>query len=454
MESQKNKIENNIQEYQNLIDKSLNEDEIINKINIEDYLDEETMKIKYKEYMNKLQKNKINNIESKTINNKTIYKSETKAGLRKGTNKNNEDGLDTIIKEETNKRNDIDKKKLKIKVDEIIHKLEQDADELSKTMDFKIKITEPIIELKERLFNTIFTETFIGSNGISIDKYLSYLLQRNYNSQQNITPPDDAAKQLVFIRRLSKQLNYGLLTQMESQLKFQNIHTKLCEYFKSSNIPDYKIVYIILQETMKKLIISAFTDVEMAFRSNNNWVNDSFKKLILSDVILLQTLPNKLAYSWKIFIKELCKDGNAHIFNDVSNLPSVLDIKDDFIIEETLARTIKCMTPCFIYNYYSAIKTLYLICGALAGYMKQNGLDLKYKNKDQIHEELVNIVKVCNYCYENTRLYEHSVARHMPYYSEEISNELQSYYLNHTLVGPQYHVIKNLERLIVSIFEM
>ena len=221
--------------------------------------------------------------------------------------------IETAIKEEANKRDDVDKKKLKNKVDEIIHKLEHDADELSKTMDFKVKITEPIIELKERLYSTVFTEAFIDSNGISIDKYLSYLLQRNFNSQQNIVPPDDAAKQLVFIRRLSKQLNYGLLTQMEAQLKFQNIHTKLCEYFKLNEIPDYKIVYIILQETMKKLIISAFTNTEMAFRSNNNWVNDSFKKLILSDVILLQTMPKKLAQSWKVFIKELCIEKNIKI---------------------------------------------------------------------------------------------------------------------------------------------
>ena len=447
------KQEINVNEYQKLVDETLEDEEKVDKINIEDYLDEETMKLKYKEYIDKLQKNKPNPVESKTVNGKTIYKSETKAGLRKGTKKNNEDVLETAIKEEANKRDDVDKKKLKTKVDEIIHKLEHDADELSKTMDFKVKITEPIIELKERLYSTVFTEAFIDSNGISIDKYLSYLLQRNFNSQQNIVPPDDAAKQLVYIRRLSKQLNYGLLTQMEAQLKFQNIHTKLCEYFKLNEIPDYKIVYIILQETMKKLIISAFTNTEMAFRSNNNWVNDSFKKLILSDVILLQTMPKKLAQSWKVFIKELCKTNNVQIFNDVTNLPSVLDIKEDFVIEETLARTIKCMTPCFIYNYYSAIKSLYLICATLAGYMKQEGVDLKFKNKEQIREDLVNIVKVCNYCYENTRLYEHSVARHMPYYSEEISNELQSYYLNHTLAGPQYYVIKNLERLIVSIFD-
>ena len=97
---------------------------------------------------------------------------------------------------------------------------------------------------------------------------------------------------------------------------------------------------------------------------------------------------------------------------------------------------------------------MYLICSTLAGYMKKEGLDLKYKHKEEIHQDLVNIVKVCNYCYENTILYEHSVARHMPYYSDEISNELQSYYLNHALAGPQYYVIKNLERLIVSIFDI
>ena len=151
------KQEINIHEYQKLVDETLEDEEKADKINIEDYLDEETMKLKYKEYIDKLQKNKSNPVESKTVNGKTIYKSETKAGLRKGTKKNNEDVLETAIKEEANKRDDVDKKKLKNKVDEIIHKLEYYADELSKTMDFKVKITEPIIELKERLYSTVFT---------------------------------------------------------------------------------------------------------------------------------------------------------------------------------------------------------------------------------------------------------------------------------------------------------
>ena len=88
------KQEINIHEYQKLVDETLEDEEKVDKINIEDYLDEETMKLKYKEYIDKLQKNKPNPVESKTVNGKTIYKSETKAGLRKGTKKNNEDVLE------------------------------------------------------------------------------------------------------------------------------------------------------------------------------------------------------------------------------------------------------------------------------------------------------------------------------------------------------------------------
>ena len=110
------KQEINVHEYQKLVDETLEDEEKVDKINIEDYLDEETMKLKYKEYIDKLQKNKPNPVESKTVNGKTIYKSETKAGLRKGTKKNNEDVLETAIKEEANKRDDVDKKKLKTKV--------------------------------------------------------------------------------------------------------------------------------------------------------------------------------------------------------------------------------------------------------------------------------------------------------------------------------------------------
>ena len=54
------KQEINIHEYQKLVDETLEDEEKVDKINIEDYLDEETMKLKYKEYIDKLQKNKPN----------------------------------------------------------------------------------------------------------------------------------------------------------------------------------------------------------------------------------------------------------------------------------------------------------------------------------------------------------------------------------------------------------
>ena len=45
------KQEINVHEYQKIVDETLEDEEKVDKINIEDYLDEETMKLKYKEYI-------------------------------------------------------------------------------------------------------------------------------------------------------------------------------------------------------------------------------------------------------------------------------------------------------------------------------------------------------------------------------------------------------------------
>lgn len=457
-------IQNDTQKLDSMIDDIENYSREMEDIDISNYIDPKKLKKIQDDYLKQLKENKNKaKIETQKVGNSTIQKAETIGGSRTAR-KLEKPFVCTIQKEieKEAKEAGVSQKELAEKLKNTIKQLEEEAAKLESSDEFKFEnktySNEEINESRKFLFSNQIEESTICQNGISTDKYISLINDERYSTktQPKESSIDSSPKQLVYISRLSKQLHTQLIQESNLQLKFNNIDIAICNYFKSKNgkINDYKAVYILLREFFKKLIIASLSDVELAFRSQNIWISPEFKKLILKDVVMLQTLPPKLCKSWKIFVNELCKTTDAKIYNDISKLDYILHIDCDFMIEETLARSIKCMTPCFIYNYYLVAKSVYLLYGLLDDWfdsvVERKKSDTKIENK-QLYSELNNIMRVCTYLYENSRFYESSTARSLPYSSEPISQELQVYYLNHTMVGPQYRLLKGLEKYIYGL---
>ena len=66
-------------------------------------------------------------------------------------------------------------------------------------------------------------------------------------------------------------------------------------------------------------------------------------------------------------------------------------------------------------------------------------------------EDLILIAKICSIIYQNTRLNQNTTGRQLPAYNEKISEITQMYYLNHTIVGPQFLLLKLMEKSIICI---
>lgn len=438
----------------NFDNSKLNESDksIESKINIEDYFQPSKLKEMYDrlvENSNKVNSNKTNKTNVKL--HKELMKSLESDKLKPMNIQSKSITSDT-------KTPSIDPKILDDKIKTTIRKLEDDANHLANSIDFTVNpLTETErVNCKTILYYTKLYSEVINQFGVSTDTYITKLTNKHYSTKEQIKESllDNGAKQLVYISRLSKQLQHSLLTHTDTSLKFEYIHFMICDYFKNktNQINNYKCVYQIFRETCKKLLISSLSDVELAFRSNGCWINESFKQMILKDVVMLQTLPTKLSKSWKIFVTELCQTNSPTIYNDISKLDYIIHVDQDFVIEATLARSIKCMTPCFIYNYYAVVRSLYLLCGLLDDWLDTIKLSKPNSDEpnnskitdDELSQQLVNIGKVICYIYENTRLQEHSTCRNLPYYKDKISEELVMYYLNHTIKGPQYMILREV----------
>ena len=292
----------------------------------------------------------------------------------------------------------------------------------------------------------------ITQNGIDINGYINnyniykYQWANGPNSNLIIEIP----QQLVYVHKLNKLFNFQFIQQTDVSIKFNDLDRMVCVFIKQNPCDTYKLTYDICKAMLKKLLVVSLSNVEFAFRSDKIWLSPSFKKFALNDIIIMQSLSGKLKDSSKIFIDELFKTKDSRIFNNTKILDKLVHTINDFELEQVVANSIKCMTPCFILDYFNTIKSLYIYCGLLNIYMNK----ISKKELELKKENLELIGKIASIIYQNTRLYQNTTGRQLPMYESKISEETQMYYLNHTIVGPQFLLLKMLEKSSSCLYEI
>ena len=388
--------------------------------------------------------------EKLKLNNKEIKKeAKKKAGKRVAEKKQKKEKLSDCMENVSTK----DMPKVIEKAKETVKSIEEKAKMIEEgtNMIFDEDEYETNKELyKEFLFNDSLHS--ITNNGIDTNLYINHynLIKYVWSNGPNSALITDIPHQLVYVHKLNKLFDFQFIQQSDVSIKFNDLDRMICAFIKQNPTDTYKLSYDILKGLLKKILVASLTNVEFAFRSDKIWISPSFKKFALSDVIMMQALSGKLKNSYKIFVDELFKTKNSRIFNNTKILDKLVHTIGDFELEEVLANSIKCMTPCFILDYFNAIKSAYLFVGLLNIYMNRLGKRMNLLNKEDI--EL--IARICVIVYQNTRLNQNITGRQLPLYEKHISEETQMYYLNHTIVGPQFLLLKMLEKSSPYLYEI
>ena len=354
-----------------------------------------------------------------------------------------------------------DNKKVRQIAKETVASIEKNAKQIEKTIDFSIDRHEYELN-KSKYKHFIFDSEIHGitNEGIMTNKYINEydIYKYDWSNGPNSALMIEIPTQLALVHRLNKLFNYRFLQESEVSIKFNNLDKMVCSFIKLNPLPTYKLPYDILKSMLKKILVVSLTNVEQAFRSDKIWISPSFKKFVLEDIIIMESLSDKLKNSFKIFHTELLKTKNAKIFNNTKVLDYLVHTIPDFELEEIVASSIKCMTPCFILDYFNAIKSFYLFVSLLNIYMhriskkeSQSNTNHEVGSIKYQQEDLILIAKVCSIIYQNTRLNQNTTGRQLPAYNEKISEITQMYYLNHTIVGPQFLLLKLMEKSIICI---
>lgn len=325
-------------------------------------------------------------------------------------------------------------------------KFSESDDDIKKFREFLFTTNlfrEEVTLNKEKI---ILQERASTTSGIEENRYINSYEIISYNNRDS--PKDgavDPAEQLVLLGKLNKLFKFEFIQQSDSNLKFGDVDRSICAFLKERTTQAHSITTKIVSELLKKVLICSMGQMESAFRSESVWITPEFKRVILPEIIMMQALPEHLKRSFNIFVEELTELKDPRILKDASKLDYLIHTATSGIIEQTLARAIKCMTPMFIYDYFEAVKSIYLFAGMLEVLLTE-------KTRETLQRvDILLLGRTALFIYQNSRYLQNSLPRNLPLSEEELSEQLQMYYLNHTMLGPQNILLRMFEKSCISI---
>lgn len=284
------------------------------------------------------------------------------------------------------------------------------------------------------------------NTGVEENRFINSYDIIEYNNRDS--PKDgavDPAEQLVLLGKLNKLFKFEFIQQTDSNLKFGDVDRSICAFLKTKTPQTHVATTKIVNNMLKKILVCSLGQMEGAFRSESVWITPEFKRAILPEIIMMQGLPDSLKQSFNIFVEELTELKDPRILKDGSKLDYLVHTSTQGVIEQTLARAVKCMTPMFIYDYFEAVKSVYLFAGLLEVLLTEQTRETLQR------VDILLLGRVALFIYQNSRYLQNSLARNLPLSEEQLSEQLQMYYLNHTMLGPQNILLRMLEKACVSI---
>jgi hypothetical protein len=214
----------------------------------------------------------------------------------------------------------------------------------------------------------------------------------------------------------------------------------------------------LLRNFFNKLMIALHTSEEFYFRNMHGvMLNKKFVKCIEKDIEGMNRIQSskgtaKTLASWRTFRDILCDfNGNdskmyVHTTNEELNDKMVKAFETEQLTEGFFAATLKCYYPAIALDYFYAIRSAYVMARLVAIYVN------KFKGKMTKENHVKNLYIVAAAAtigYENKYHLLAQIMRGVPQcMNRKLTERTQAYYANHTFAGPQYLLLKMLEKCI------
>ncbi len=332
---------------------------------------------------------------------------------------------------------------------ELLNSIMNDERALEKRIDYEYYDTN-------RQFFKQFMDYSINNTITTMDvkRYVNSLTNFNYNPFEGIRSNllFSVQDRLLYIHELGKIFDTDFLGTIDIQFKLHDIDGKLAKFIRKEEVPFNDFEHRLIKNMMGKLLLGMFSNVERAFVQDNHCLSPDYLKNIkdidktMRDVCYSDKYVMK---SWSMFMNKLTDTKTMFKFKDYIDLSEKLKLCYDnkFPIEILMADCVKALIPSIGLNYINAIKSVYLVGRLISIYVQ------KYMHKRAVEElaERIRLTDMSGICravmvdYESTYFATSMIPRSMPKTEEGMSEEMKLYYISHTLAGPQYFLLKQLE---------
>lgn len=296
---------------------------------------------------------------------------------------------------------------------------------------------------------------------MDLKKYINSLTNFNYDPFEGIRPSLLFSMQdrLMYIHEMGKIFDEDFLGKVDIKFTLHDIDLKLSQFIGKHQCPFSNMEHNLINTMCGKLLLSIYSNIEHAFVQKTSCLTPDYVKIIQSMNKNMQSLCQSDKYimrSWSLFISKLLDTKTMFTFKNYTDLSDKLKIcyDNEFPIEILFADAIKSLIPSIGLNYINAIKNVYIIGRLwmiyLTEYMKSRveNIDDKY---NKILTDLIIITRAVLVEYESDYFASAMIPRSMPKSEENVSEEFKLYYISHTLTGPQFYLLKQLEYTIPSV---
>ena len=319
---------------------------------------------------------------------------------------------------------------------------------------------------KNFLLNHIIVPTSAQNHLLSASLIRGLTSYSEYNPFNTIdtTMAHDIPSRIIALKNLNKIFKYNFIDENKYNRNYRldDIDKLLSEFFMSrANVPTLRIEYKIITTFLNKLMIALHSIEELAFRNSSSpMMNITFKLAVSKELDFMSRIQNsreKTARSWFEFTKNLLdiNPTTCKIYKFKNHRELNIQLKQaysaDFKSEELIGNMLKTYLPSITYNYLFAIKAVYILARMITIYIHSEAF--KNKSSADIASDLKYISTIAITTYENKYHIIAQVPRSFPTYTRELSSQTIQYINTHIFTGPQYYLLKYLEKSVMALVQ-
>ena len=329
--------------------------------------------------------------------------------------------------------------------EETMKKIIETAEEIApkiKTLDFDY------IHSNERFFSKFFEYSDTCPDIVS---FVRGLTNFKYEPFRNISIDGilNASEKLVYVSKISKAFDYPFIEKIDSSWKFDKLEDSFIAFI-SKNESTTVLEYKLLKSLLGKLVILMCSDVEQSFSVKKPNIRPETRKYLMSYISKMESfgrLKNNISKGWSVFVNTLLNDTEMFNLRNQQQLHLILEqaYSSHFLMESLLANILKTFQTTILVDYFHCVKACFIWVRLVSILIQHNSsMTSKIMSHDELMENIFMISSVVVSMYEDNYFISSMLPKSIPS-NDNLSEETILYFLNHSIKGPQYMILKQLE---------